>query len=47
MGDVRNIDIKDNSQDLVICSGSIGHVPNFKDVLKECYENSETWSSYA
>ena len=37
MGDVRNIDIEDNSQDLVICSEVLEHVPNFKDVLKECY----------
>ena len=37
MGDVRNIQIKDNSQDLVICSEVLEHVPNFKDVLKECY----------
>ena len=39
MGDVRNIQIKDNSQDLVICSEVLEHVPNFKDVLKECYRN--------
>ena len=37
MGDVRNIEIEDNSQDLVICSEVLEHVPNFKDVLKECY----------
>ena len=37
IGDVRNIDIEDNSQDLVICSEVLEHVPNFKDVLKECY----------
>ena len=36
-GDVRNIEIEDNSQDLVICSEVLEHVPNFKDVLKECY----------
>ena len=36
-GDVRDIEIPDNSQDLVICSEVLEHVPNFKDVLKECY----------
>ena len=37
MGDVRSIEIEDNSQDLVICSEVLEHVPNFRDVLKECY----------
>ena len=36
-GDVRNIEIPDNSQDLVICSEVLEHVPNFREVLKECY----------
>ena len=36
-GDVRDIDLPSNSQDLVICSEVLEHVPNFKDVLKECY----------
>jgi len=36
-GDVRSIEIADNSQDLVICSEVLEHVPNFRDVLKECY----------
>jgi ubiquinone/menaquinone biosynthesis C-methylase UbiE len=36
-GDVRSIEIPDNSQDLVICSEVLEHVPNFRDVLKECY----------
>ena len=38
IGDVRNIDIEDNSQDLVICSEVLEHVPNFKDVLKNATE---------
>ena len=36
-GDIREMDISDNSQDLVVCSEVLEHVPNFDAVLKECY----------
>ena len=36
-GDVRKMDVLDSSQDLVICSEVLEHVPNFEDVLEECY----------
>ena len=35
--DVRNIALPNNSQDLVICSEVLEHVPNFEKVLKECH----------
>jgi Methylase involved in ubiquinone/menaquinone biosynthesis len=36
-GDIREMEIPDNSQDLVVCSEVLEHVPNFEAVLKECY----------
>ena len=36
-GDIREIDMPDNSQDLVVCSEVLEHVPNFEAVLEECY----------
>lgn len=35
--DVRYIALPNNSQDLVICSEVLEHVPNFEKVLKECH----------
>ena len=35
--DVRHIALPNNSQDLVICSEVLEHVPNFEKVLKECH----------
>ena len=35
--DIRDIPIKDSSQDLVICSEVLEHVPNYEAVLAECY----------
>ena len=35
--DIRNLPLKDNSQDLVICSEVLEHVPNYEAVLAECY----------
>ena len=34
--DVRHIALPNNSQDLVICSEVLEHVPNFEKVLQEC-----------
>ncbi len=31
------MEIPDNSQDLVVCSEVLEHVPNFEAVLEECY----------
>ena len=31
------MDVPDNSQDLVVCSEVLEHVPNFEAVLEECY----------
>ncbi len=36
-GDIREMDVPDNSQDLVVCSEVLEHVPNFEAVLEECY----------
>ena len=36
-GDIRERDVPDNSQDLVVCSEVLEHVPNFEAVLEECY----------
>jgi Methylase involved in ubiquinone/menaquinone biosynthesis len=36
-GDIREMEIPDNSQDLVVCSEVLEHVPNFEAVLEECY----------
>ena len=36
-GDIRDMDVPDNSQDLVVCSEVLEHVPNFEAVLEECY----------
>tara|TARA_B000000565_G_scaffold178259_1_gene135128 strand:+ start:4061 stop:4756 length:696 start_codon:yes stop_codon:yes gene_type:complete len=36
-GDIRDMDVPDNSQDLVVCSEVLEHVPNFETVLEECY----------
>tara|TARA_B100000073_G_scaffold215755_1_gene179330 strand:+ start:2129 stop:2824 length:696 start_codon:yes stop_codon:yes gene_type:complete len=36
-GDIREMDIPDNSQDLVVCSEVLEHVPNFDAVLEECH----------
>ena len=36
-GDIRQMEISDNSQDLVVCSEVLEHVPNFETVLEECY----------
>ena len=35
--DIRNLPLKDNSQDLVICSEVLEHIPNYEAVLSECY----------
>jgi len=35
--DIRNLPLMDNSQDLVICSEVLEHVPNYEAVLAECY----------
>ena len=35
--DVRHTALPNNSQDLVICSEVLEHVPNFEKVLKECH----------
>jgi len=34
--DIREIELSSNSQDLVICSEVLEHVPNFKKVIEEC-----------
>ena len=36
-GAIREMDVPDNSQDLVVCSEVLEHVPNFEAVLEECY----------
>ena len=36
-GDIRKMEIPDNSQDLVVCSEVLEHIPNFETVLEECY----------
>ena len=36
-GDIREMDVPDNSQDLVVCAEVLEHVPNFEAVLEECY----------
>lgn len=36
-GDIRQMEVPDNSQDLVVCSEVLEHVPNFETVLEECY----------
>tara|TARA_B000000557_G_C20765069_1_gene439086 strand:- start:403 stop:1098 length:696 start_codon:yes stop_codon:yes gene_type:complete len=35
-GDIRDLNIDSSSQDLVICSEVLEHVPNFEKVLQEC-----------
>ena len=35
-GDIRELNIENSSQDLVICSEVLEHVPNFERVLNEC-----------
>ena len=35
--DIRNLPLKGSSQDLVICSEVLEHVPNYEAVLAECY----------
>ncbi|MBL6819838.1 MAG: class I SAM-dependent methyltransferase [SAR86 cluster bacterium] len=34
--DIRDIPIEDSTQDLVICSEVLEHVPNYEDVISEC-----------